>query len=95
MFQIRMANYLWLFNYIGNTKLSNCSSNTCLFMDLQERFLIGTGGSKLEEAVKRVMEKLLSDEVAVRYSFKGARGKLKFSEYQGIVLSLEGKKMMK
>lgn len=52
--------------------------------------MIGAGGGTVDEAVQRTMEKLVTDEIAVRYSFQGASTKKRFASFKNICKSLKG-----
>ncbi|CAL8068671.1 unnamed protein product [Orchesella dallaii] len=52
------------------------------------KLLIGTGGSNIEDAVQRTMEKLLEDSLASKFSLMGMRGKLKFTDYPATISAI-------
>lgn len=58
---------------------------------IQKLFLCGTGGSDVDEAVKRSLEKIMSDDLLSNFSYRGKRGKDPLINFNNIVISLKGK----
>lgn len=60
----------------------------------QKRFLLGTTGSTLEDAIQIVLGKLLTDDMMVKFSLDGKRGKRSFkSEFSSVYDAVAGIKL--
>ncbi len=57
---------------------------------LQKHFLVGTGGSTLNDAFQRSIQKIMSDDLAVKFSLKGKRGKKSLQDFSNLIMALKG-----